>query len=253
MTNAYGNCGTRPLALTPWLEQTLQRSIVFIMGALALAACRDAPIPELTVNDFLGPEPGKTYVYEGEEELRVEVVGIDRLSPTRIRVRETATLHLVDGNETSSTTSYDVSAVDGQLIQENSRGRDILLKEPISDSAGPWNVSFEVGGQKPGERRPFPATCRVMSVGESVVMGAKVQTVSVECVSESEALSVVEGQQATDQRIVVTRQFAKAIGLVSEHVALRIDSESIGMTSRVLERIVDAGLTKQPGSEGARP
>jgi hypothetical protein len=188
MKTAHESCTCRQVAhQTParHLKQSLARSIVLIVSTLFAAACRNAQIPELTVKDFLGPEPGKTYLYEGEEELRVEVVGTDRLSPTRIRVRETATLHAVEGNEASSTTSYDISAVDGQLVQENTRGRDILLQEPIRDRARPWQINLDVGGQSYKERRPLPATCHVTSVKDSVVIAMKVPVVTVACVSES--------------------------------------------------------------------
>jgi hypothetical protein len=206
---------------------------------LALQGCRDPSLPELTVHDFLGPEPGKKYLYQDGEELRVEVVATERLSPTRIRLRETATLKRVAGDEISSTTVYDISAEGGRLTQESSRGADILLQEPIETLAGTWDMDFEVSSQN-REKKALPATCRVVSVGESEVLGARVLTVTVECVSEPAVLSVVPGQQSTDQRMAVTRTFAKGVGLVSEYWELRIGSESVGgTTGKMLERIGD--------------
>jgi len=210
-----------------------------ISGTVALAVCGDAPNAELSVEDFLGPEPGKTYIYQGEG-LRVEVLGVERLSSTSVRVRQTQTLSMAEGNNVSSTTSYDVSAVGGELLQESGGKQQILLKEPIRDGARPWSIDLEmVGGGVD------LATCRVKSVGESVVISATLPTVTVECISEVKGLPVFEGDHP-EQSFVLTRKFAKTIGLVSEQYSLMIGSDSVSVTSKDLEEIVDGSLTSDP-------
>lgn len=212
------------------LIHTLQGCVLFVGGTLALSGCGDA-FAELTVEDFLGPERGKTYIYQGEG-LRVEVLGVERLSATSVRIRQTQTLRMVGGNDVSSTTSYDISAVRGELIQENGGNRQILLKEPIKADADPWNINFEMEG------RSLLATCRIKSVTESVVITATLPTATVACASEAEGLPVFEGDHP-EQRFVLTRNFAKTIGLVSEQFSLVIASDSVAVTSRDLEEIVD--------------
>jgi hypothetical protein len=195
-------------ALFNFLRNALAWSAVFISFSSRVVAA----VPSESLQTYLGPQPGKTYVYtvegpEGEKVSSVTVAGVEgQGADSRVTCSPASpaeySKELRDRGAKPIISKLEIK--DGTLVSMHGSIKATLLRTPLRPGPELWQNRQTVV-MPGGARHTTVLQCGISEIGRGNVLGQERSTVTVQCAGKSSAGSVL-----------TSSTYAEGLGLIEE-------------------------------------
>lgn len=199
-----------------------------IMGATAVLSQHAQP-DEPSIQEFLGPHPGQTYVYRRSDGGTLKVVGLCSSAKNAVFVEaDTKVPHikLPRGARIDGTNRFTLLVRDNLLIETNFKTASILLQGPLVAKSSEWERTATSYSHS-GKAVKVDSLCTITSVARRTVFKSNRFIVATQCKTKLPSWTMIE-----------TREYAQGIGLIeTTWETFSKNSESSGVLKSSLIRI----------------